>query len=772
MKAFFLLIFSLVCVKTAFPQGFLEVGTSIGLFGGYQYGEYGGGVSFVDFNQDGLDDLTIASGTNDNIRFFVNSGSGFEETLLLENNLDEVKQVLWVDYDNDGDLDLYVTNSVVNKLYKNTGNLNLVDITATTGFNDPWKQSFCSSWLDYDEDGLPDLCVSHRLSHLVGNITLYHNLGNDQFEDVTIAAGLGNLGNSVLSMTTFDFNNDGLEDIYVGQDYQAGNILLKNMGDGTFDNISASSNSAIQNNSMTTTIGDFNGDGWMDIYLTSTAEGNSLLENQGDETFIEKALIMGVIVNQFCWGALFLDADNDMDLDLFMSSTYGSYMFENQGGGLPFLNAVPNWGFQDDINYSVGNALGDFNADGRVDFAENNKYPDPVTLWQNNFTENNYLAIDLQGSISNSMALGALIDIFAGGVHQIRRIGCGEGFSSQNSYTQFFGLAANTFVDEIKVTWPNGQITTLNNIAANGRITIVEDPSAIGGCTDIFACNYDPSATYNNGSCYYAETYFDCDGNCLNDIDQDGICDEFEIQGCTDPGACNFDPAATDDNGSCVFPDPFYDCDGNCLNDIDQDGICDELEIAGCQDPGACNFDPAATDDDGSCSFLYLYPINGNSNPATAISILYTYPETIGSNYFWEVVGGEIISGQGTAIVEIIWEPGITGMLSITETNAAGCAMMATLSVDIILVGLQNLASSPVQLYPNPVSDLLFFDLRDWFDQNTQLSLYDINGRKILDQVVPSSSGTLNMGLIPNGVYQIVFKKETETITSKIVVCN
>lgn len=124
------------------------------------------------------------------------------------------------------------------------------------------------------------------------------------------------------------------------------------------------------------------------------------------------------------------------------------------------------------------------------------------------------------------------------------------------------------------------------------------------GCNDPAACNYDPSADFNDGSCDYADFPYDCDGACVNDADGDGICNEFEIPGCTDAGACNFNEAATDDAGNCIYPDqPYLDCDGGCLNDADGDGLCDELEAAGCTDPTACNFDNGATDDDGSCEY-------------------------------------------------------------------------------------------------------------------------------------------------------------------------
>ena len=97
------------------------------------------------------------------------------------------------------------------------------------------------------------------------------------------------------------------------------------------------------------------------------------------------------------------------------------------------------------------------------------------------------------------------------------------------------------------------------------------------GCTDVDACNYDSDAVYDDGSCEYSNFPYDCDGSCVNDSDSDGICDEFEIPGCTDELACNYNSDATEDGGNCVYPDEYFDCDGNCLNDADGNGLCDEL---------------------------------------------------------------------------------------------------------------------------------------------------------------------------------------------------
>jgi hypothetical protein len=107
---------------------------------------------------------------------------------------------------------------------------------------------------------------------------------------------------------------------------------------------------------------------------------------------------------------------------------------------------------------------------------------------------------------------------------------------------------------------------------------------------DAEACNFMPEATDENGTCTYPfTTAVDCDGNCLDDADGDGVCDPNEVGGCTDSAACNYDPGATDEDGSCSYPNCVYDCDGNCNNDTDGDGICDELEgqdLSGICGPG------------------------------------------------------------------------------------------------------------------------------------------------------------------------------------------
>ena len=154
----------------------------------------------------------------------------------------------------------------------------------------------------------------------------------------------------------------------------------------------------------------------------------------------------------------------------------------------------------------------------------------------------------------------------------------------------------------------DGDINSNGGVACNYDETATDDDgsceySSCAGCLTSSACNYDSNATIS-AECTFPESGYDCDGNCNNDTDGDGVCDEFEIEGCQDATACNYNENATD-SAECTFPDEYYlDCVGDCLNDSDGDGICDELEISGCSNAAACNYNASATDDDGSCSFL------------------------------------------------------------------------------------------------------------------------------------------------------------------------
>lgn len=233
------------------------------------------------------------------------------------------------------------------------------------------------------------------------------------------------------------------------------------------------------------------------------------------------------------------------------------------------------------------------------------------------------------------------------------------------------------------------------------------------GCTDAMACNYDASATEDDMSCEYAADYYDCDGMCLMDTDGDGVCDELEVAGCTDLTACNYDEMATDDDGSCTFAEDLYDCDGNCLNDEDMDGVCDELEVAGCTSPYACNYNELATDEDGSCTVVGDACDDGNDM---------TENDTIDENC--DCVGTEIVDG-----------------------------------VDMV--------TASMEVFPNPAQDVLNIQFEGTLDGVVRLVTLD--GRVVIEEaLVVQGRMALDVAHLPAGVYLLSVQHEAGQILKQV----
>jgi hypothetical protein len=214
--------------------------------------------------------------------------------------------------------------------------------------------------------------------------------------------------------------------------------------------------------------------------VTNTHSGNYFFINNGDETFTNIASTNGTVFNSFAWGAVFLDADADADLDLYVSgmldgstNALPSAFYENSGTG---TYTIPtSAGFANDTAESYSNAIGDINNDGLPDISVLNKEPRDNFLWMNTNTEgNNWLKVTLEGTTSNRMGIGSWIEISLGGNKQYRYTLNGEGYTSQNSGSEFFGLGSATTIDYVKVTWLSGVEDILYNVSANQVLHIVE----------------------------------------------------------------------------------------------------------------------------------------------------------------------------------------------------------------------------------------------------------------------------------------------------------
>lgn len=482
-KLLVFLIFSFNTLLVIAQINFQDQATALGIGFGTGDTYLGSGVSFYDYNKDGWDDITINTEDGLNVNFFKNNNGVFSiDPIVLPNLLYQTKQVNWVDFDNDGDNDIFVTSDTFyNRLFENDGNLNFTDITEVAGFPTTNMLTYGASWGDINNDGFLDVFISNRDGTFTYTNKLYQNNGDGTFTDVSALAGVDESRLSFCSVF-FDYNNDGWQDIYVSNDkYTTANLLYENNGDGTFTDVSQASETDLVLDAMTTTIGDFNNDGWFDIYVTNTQQGNALLKNNGDGTFSDIASSTGTTFNSFAWGAVFLDADNDKDLDLYVSGAFDfdipcclpSAFYENIEGESFAIS--PDNGFSGDLRESYSNAIGDVDNDGLPDIVVTNNDYENIFLWRNlTTTSNNYLKVKLQGTDSNRDGVGSRIEISVNGEKQYRYTLCGEGYLAQNSSSEFFGVGTATTIDYVKVTWLSGIEDVLFNVPVNQTLEILE----------------------------------------------------------------------------------------------------------------------------------------------------------------------------------------------------------------------------------------------------------------------------------------------------------
>ncbi len=468
--------------QIAFEDQSIALGVDIALGNTF----LGNGVSFCDFDNDGWDDLTITSSATDTVRFFKNMNGTFQEQTYSGLTFNyETKSVTWVDFDNDGDNDLFVTSAVAgNKLMENIGNMTFQNITAGSGISTSNLYTYGASWGDYNNDGFLDVFLSNRTT-IVSN-KLYRNNGNGTFNDVTLLSGIDVTPLFSFCSAFVDINNDGHQDLYVINDkVDAPNKLYKNNSDGTFTDISESSGTNIYIDAMSATIGDYNSDGFFDIYVTNNPSGNYFFRNNGDETFTNIAGTTGTTFDSFAWGAAFFDAENDMDLDIYVSGQFdgsdpnllSAAFYQNNNNDAFTLNT--NY-FPGDTRESYANAIGDIDNDGLLDVVVINN-DDNLFLWKN-ITANplNWITFSLTSTLSNKNAIGAKIEISANNQKQYRYTLCGEGYMAQYGSKIHFGVGTNTVLDYVKVNWPSGIEDVIYNVPVNQNLNITEGENTLG----------------------------------------------------------------------------------------------------------------------------------------------------------------------------------------------------------------------------------------------------------------------------------------------------
>jgi len=372
-------------------------------------------LAVADYNCDGYPDLLITS-NNQSIPAKVyknNVGNGFTEAFIAE---DGAYRAIWLDYNYDGHLDMFCNTGYFPLLFLNDGNGNFTNVADDMGFNQ--NSGSTSAVSDYNNDGLLDIyCTTNS-----GTNRLYKNLAGENFIDVTFEAQVSDFRDGV-AQCWGDYNDDGWMDLYIANIGSNRNILFRNEGNGTFDDVTIAAGVGDAGDARTCSWLDVNNDGLLDLFTTNHINPNKLYLNNGNETFSDVASDLSIDSPIDGFGLSWGDYDRDGDLDVLIAGHFG-----------------------------------------------------PLNLLRNDMViVDHYLDVLLLGNYDNKTGIGARITVFFEGESSIREVNGGTGARSQDATELHFGLGSTQMVDSILILWPSGMKQKLFDIAANQLITIEQE---------------------------------------------------------------------------------------------------------------------------------------------------------------------------------------------------------------------------------------------------------------------------------------------------------
>ncbi|MDZ7263070.1 MAG: FG-GAP-like repeat-containing protein [candidate division KSB1 bacterium] len=464
------------------------------------------GIGWGDYDNDGYPDIYVTNGAQGSRQknfLFHNNGDGtFTKITTGPQSEDQFISggCSWGDFDNDGDLDLYVATNVDlindpnrnNFLYVNNGNGTFTKNT-TAGPPVTDKEYTASvGWGDYNNDGFLDLFVKNGYAVKQAN-SLYASNGNGTFTDITgIPLVSGENGSFISGFAWGDYNNDGRLDLCVAGGAGPNNAIWRNDGNNTFVKLLNSNNESVIEGSDSSgpAWADYDNDGDLDLFITnygdSGPEKNFLYRNDGNDTFTK--ITTGDIVNDVTYsiGMAWGDIDNDGDLDLFVGNdndgTPGltNFLYLNNGDGT-FAKLTSSVVL--DSTFTYGSAFADFNRDGFLDLFTSRD--GKSILFRNNGpangNTNHWINVQCVGTTSNRAGIGAKVRVKATinsqVVWQMREICAQNGYGGHDELRAHFGLGNATVIDELRVEWPSGNVQTLTNVATNQFLTITESQS-------------------------------------------------------------------------------------------------------------------------------------------------------------------------------------------------------------------------------------------------------------------------------------------------------
>ncbi|MBN1634783.1 MAG: VCBS repeat-containing protein [Ignavibacteria bacterium] len=473
---FFAIVLGVLISNISFSQvTFTDLGVTMGVAdpGAAQ------GVTFVDVNNDGFLDIFLVNNNTPSKLWINNGGTGFTESSAGwgVNITAPTRGISCGDFDNDGFVDAMIGNWQQNiMLFKNSGTA-FTNFTATAGV---LYMSYGGSinWFDFNNDGKLDVLFANngmppRYNYFFRNDNLM------SFTEVALSVGL-NDSSSTLALASGDYDNDGDLDMFLGTQSNPNSlltgILYQNNGNGTFTDVTQTSGVTTDFYTWGAEWGDYNNDGWLDLYLASTTGFNQLYKNNGNGTFTEVSMSVGLNTAGSSYSCSWFDYDNDGDLDLYVArgQNNADNMFRNDGG--IFTDVASAIGMTD-VQHSSAVSAGDFNNDGWVDLYVNNNGSANRLFKNNGGNSNNWVHFKLQGVNSNRSAIGSRVTVKTGSLSQIREVEGGSGGKGQNSLPLEFGLGTATVIDSVIVRWTNGLVQGFANVVPNTIYTVIEGQS-------------------------------------------------------------------------------------------------------------------------------------------------------------------------------------------------------------------------------------------------------------------------------------------------------
>jgi hypothetical protein len=504
-----------------------------GAYGGKLLPEtLGSGCAFIDYDADGWPDILLVNGMDwpghkrqrSTLALYRNNRNGTFSDVTKQAGLDVEVYGMGVavgDYDNDGFPDLLITCVGQNRLFHNTGKGRFVDVTRASGLDNRLAFSTSALWVDFDRDGLLDLFVCNYVkwsaehdvfcslngkqksyctpeAYRGETCWLFRNRGNGTFEDVTAKSGVFDSSSKALGVALIDDTADGWPDVFVANDTQP-NKLYRNQRNGTFKDVALAAGVALSVDGraragMGVDVGDFDNSGRPGIAVTNfDNEMIGLYRPQSAGLFEDVARRAGVgfpSLTTLGFGCVFADLDLDGRLDLAVANGHIDDTVRNIRGNVGYAQPAQlflnqgNRAFRD-IASSVGGgfaqprvgrglACADFDRDGDVDLlmTTNNG---PAALFRNDQTAGNRsLRLRLVGTVSNRDAIGASVRIFHGGVTQTRMVKSGSSYLSQSELPVTFGVGRRDRVDRVVITWPSGRTEEFPNVATGKSYDCVE----------------------------------------------------------------------------------------------------------------------------------------------------------------------------------------------------------------------------------------------------------------------------------------------------------